>query len=112
MASNLAKNKQGIIDKIMSCLQNSWMSLFIFCTKCISNERNDADFRAAPTSMNAFALSICNHVFYAHGSKKRNTHGGKGAQRDQRCRGERAMFVPIPQRVCRLLPFSHQQLQN
>ena len=35
MAPHLPKNKQGIIGKIMSCLQNSWM--FIFCTKCTSN---------------------------------------------------------------------------
>ena len=35
MAPNLPKTKQGIIGKIMSYLQNSWM--FIFCTKCISN---------------------------------------------------------------------------
>ena len=37
---------------------------------------------------------------------------GKGAQRDRRCRGEKAMFVPILQNVCHLLPFSKQQLQN
>ena len=37
---------------------------------------------------------------------------GKEAQRDRRCRGEKAMFVPILQNVCHLLPFSKQQLQN
>ena len=37
---------------------------------------------------------------------------GKGAQRDRRCRGEKAMFVPILQSVCRPLPFSKQQLPN
>ena len=62
--------------------------------------------------MNSFALSICNHesvnvsFFFFRGL------GGKGVQRGQRCRGERAMFVPIPQSVCRLLPFSKWQLQN
>ena len=34
-----------------------------------------------------------------------------GVRRDHRCRGERAMFVIIPQSVCRLLPFSKQQLR-
>lgn len=104
MAPNLPKYKQGIIGKIMSCLQNSWM--FIFCTKWISNERNDADSRAAWTSVNAFALSICNHVSVNVSFFFFRARGGKGVQRDQRWRGERAMFVPIPQSICRLLPFS------
>ena len=55
MAPNLPKTKQGIIGKIMPCLQNSWM--FIFCTKCISNPGGDSAYARGGDARRNFELN-------------------------------------------------------
>ena len=55
MAPHLPKNKQGIIGKIMSCLQNSWM--FIFCTKCTSNPGGNPHMKGVGMLVGNFELN-------------------------------------------------------